>query len=58
MKEMDDKPTMSGRYHFIKPTKSWYSLRSIILFANIDVYRHILVVDTSVLAKSNMDRRE
>jgi hypothetical protein len=35
-----------------------YSLRSIILFANIDVSRHILVVDTSVLAKSNMGRRE
>jgi hypothetical protein len=26
--------------------------------ANIDVYRHILVVDTSVLVKSNMGRRE
>jgi hypothetical protein len=35
-----------------------YSLRPIILFANTDVSRHILVVDTSVLAKSNMDRRE
>jgi hypothetical protein len=35
-----------------------YSLRSIILFANMDVSRHILVIDTSVLAKSNMDRRE
>jgi hypothetical protein len=35
-----------------------YSLRPIILFANVDVSRHILVVDTSVLAKSNMDRRE
>jgi hypothetical protein len=38
--------------------KLYYSLRSIILFANIDVSRHILVIDTSVLAKSNMDRRE
>jgi hypothetical protein len=36
----------------------WYSLRPIILFVNVDVSRHILVVDTSVLAKSNMDRRE
>jgi hypothetical protein len=36
----------------------WYSLRSIILFTNLDVSRHILVVDTSVLAKSNMGRRE
>jgi hypothetical protein len=35
-----------------------YSLRSIILFANIDVSRHILIVDTSVYAKSNMDRGE
>jgi hypothetical protein len=35
-----------------------YSLRPIILFANIDVSRHLLVIDTSVLAKSNMDRRE
>jgi hypothetical protein len=29
-----------------------------ILFANIDISRHILVVDTSVVAKSNMGRRE
>jgi hypothetical protein len=35
-----------------------YSLRPIIPFANIDVSRHILVIDTSVLAKSNMGRRE
>jgi hypothetical protein len=35
-----------------------YSLPSIILFANIDVSRYILVVDTSVLWKSNMGRRE
>jgi hypothetical protein len=35
-----------------------YSLRSIILFANMNVSRHILVVDTSVLAKSIMGRRE
>jgi hypothetical protein len=35
-----------------------YSLRPIILFANIDISRHILVVDTSILAKSNMGRRE
>jgi hypothetical protein len=32
-----------------------YSLRPIILFANIDVSRHILVIDTFVLAKNNMD---
>jgi hypothetical protein len=35
-----------------------YSLRPILLFANTDVSRHILVVETSVLAKSNMGRRE
>jgi hypothetical protein len=38
--------------------KKLYSLRPIILFANVDVSRYILVVDTSVLAKSNMGRRE
>jgi hypothetical protein len=32
--------------------------RSIILFANIDVSRHILVINTSILAKSNMGWRE
>jgi hypothetical protein len=31
---------------------------SVILFANIDVSRYILVVDTSVLTKSNIDQRE
>jgi hypothetical protein len=35
-----------------------YSLRPIILFVNIDVFKHILVVDTFVLEKSNMDWRE
>jgi hypothetical protein len=39
-------------------TKFKYSLRPIILFASIDVSRHILVVDTSILAKSNMGWRE
>jgi hypothetical protein len=38
--------------------KIQYSLRPIILFANIDVSRHSLVVDTSILVKSNMSRRE
>jgi hypothetical protein len=33
----------------------FYSLRLIILFANVDVFRRILVVDISVLAKSNME---
>jgi hypothetical protein len=31
-----------------------YSLRPILLFGNIDVSRHILVINTYVLAKSNM----
>jgi hypothetical protein len=31
--------------------------RSIILFTNIDVSRHILVIYTSVLVKSNMGRK-
>jgi hypothetical protein len=35
-----------------------YSLRPILLFASMDVSRHILVLDTSILAKSNMGRRE
>jgi hypothetical protein len=35
-----------------------YSLGSIILLPNLDVSRHILVIDTSVLANSNMGRRE
>jgi hypothetical protein len=34
------------------------SYGSIILFANLDISRHILVVDTFVLAKSNMVRRK
>jgi hypothetical protein len=29
----------------------------LILFANIDIFRYILVLDTSLLAKSNMDHR-
>jgi hypothetical protein len=35
-----------------------YSLRLILLFINTYVSRHILVVDTPVLAKINMGRRE
>jgi hypothetical protein len=40
--------------------KKKYSLQQLIIrFANVDVSRHILVVDTSVLAKrSNIDRME
>jgi hypothetical protein len=35
-----------------------YSLRPIILFANMNVSRHILVVDTYVLVNNNIGRRE
>jgi hypothetical protein len=35
-----------------------YFLRPILLFANTDVSRHILVIDIFVLAKSNMGRRD
>jgi hypothetical protein len=41
-----------------KRRRNHYSLRPILLFSNIDVSRHILVVDTSVFVKSNMGRRE
>jgi hypothetical protein len=33
-------------------------LRPIIIFANVDVSRHIIVVDTCVLSKNNMGQRE
>jgi hypothetical protein len=36
----------------------YYYLRPILLFANMDISRHILMIDPSVLAKSNMDRRD
>jgi hypothetical protein len=36
----------------------WFSLRPILIFANIDVSRNILVIDTSILAKSNMGQRD
>jgi hypothetical protein len=38
--------------------QSIYSLWPILLFANTDISRHILVVGISILAKSNMNRRE
>jgi hypothetical protein len=38
--------------------KIFYSLRLILLFSNIDVSRHILVIDIFILTKSNMGRRE
>jgi hypothetical protein len=39
-------------------SKYWYSLRSILLFANTDVSTTKICLDTSILAKSIMDRRE
>jgi hypothetical protein len=42
----------SNKRHFT------YSLRLIILFINIDVSRYNLVVDISVLVKSNIGQRE
>jgi hypothetical protein len=35
-----------------------YSLRPILPFTNMEVSRHILVLDTFVFRKDNMDRRE
>jgi hypothetical protein len=39
-------------------SKKTYFLRSILPFANTDVSRHILMLDTSVFAKGNMGQRE
>jgi hypothetical protein len=33
-------------------------LRPILFFANTDIFRHILVLNTYVFEKGNMDRRE
>jgi hypothetical protein len=41
-------------YHIITSYFLWF----IILSVNIDVSRHILVIDTFLLAKGNMGRRE
>jgi hypothetical protein len=35
-----------------------YSLRPTLLFASMDVSKYILKLDTSILAKINMDRRK
>jgi hypothetical protein len=35
-----------------------YSIRSILVATNIDVSRHIVVLDTSILMSSNMNRRD
>jgi hypothetical protein len=40
------------------PVVICYSLRFILLDTNIDVCRHILIVDTFILVASNMDRRK
>jgi hypothetical protein len=34
-----------------------YSLQFILIDSNMDVYRHILVLDTSIIKSTNMDRR-
>jgi hypothetical protein len=51
-----------SRYTFkcinICESRQIYSLRSIILFANTDVSITKMCLDTTVLAKSNMGRRE
>jgi hypothetical protein len=39
-------------------TQKSYSLRPILPFVNMDVSRHILVLNTSVFMKGNTDRRE
>jgi hypothetical protein len=44
-------------YVYYKLKKN-YSLQPILFIVNIDVSRHILVLDTSVFAKCNMGRRE
>jgi hypothetical protein len=35
-----------------------YSLRSILVDSIMNVFRYILVIDISILASTNMDRRE
>jgi hypothetical protein len=50
--------TRRSTHIHLQKTETNYSLRSIILFANMNVSRYILVLDTSVLTKSNMNRRE
>jgi hypothetical protein len=36
----------------------YYSLRSILVPTNVDVSKHILVIGTSILVESNMNRRD
>jgi hypothetical protein len=36
----------------------FYFIRSILLFVNTDVFKHILLVDTFILTKSNMGQRK
>jgi hypothetical protein len=45
------------QYAVVRGMGILYSLRSILLFANIDESRYILLVDTFILVKSNMGRR-
>jgi hypothetical protein len=45
-------------FKFYFGCKILYSLRPILLFASMNISRHILELDTSILMKSNMGRRE
>jgi hypothetical protein len=49
--KVDDCRDSKG-FHESLAQQNWYSLRSILPFGNIDISRHILVLDTSVLTKS------
>jgi hypothetical protein len=50
-----DMPFIIGKPSFIEKI---YSLRFILIDSNMDVSRHILVLDTSILKSINMNRRE
>jgi hypothetical protein len=45
-------------YYYVHADSLCYSLWLILLFANIDTSRHILMIDIFVLAKGNMDWRK
>jgi hypothetical protein len=47
--EMGMGRTISGEHE--------YSLQFILVVSNVDVYRYILVLDTSILVSSNMNPR-
>jgi hypothetical protein len=47
--------TASQQFH---PLEVSYSLRSILPFVNIDIFRYILMLDIFVFMKGNIDQRE